>query len=74
MIILKKKLKNGLISLFIDSLLNNLKEVLYLMDLKLVQSLLVHAEIGECLLMHHLIPLNKLLKFKLFNLSYLFNN
>ena len=28
MIIVKKKLKNGLINLFIDSLLNNLKEVL----------------------------------------------
>ena len=68
-------LKTARLSIFLTIFFGkNLKEVLYLMDLKLVQSLLVHAEIGECLLMHHLIPLNKLLKFKLFNLSYLFNN
>ncbi len=64
MIILQKKLKSGLINLFIDSLLNNLKEVLYLMALRLVQYLLVHVEIGECLQMLHLTLLNKI---KMFN-------
>ena len=47
MIILRKKLINGLINSFTDSSLNNLKEVLYLMDLKLVLFLLALVGTGE---------------------------